>query len=413
MIQLCSGVYLVKGAAGACLYDLAHKKLWHIGMPYAELLEQCAAGKKTACTDAEQAALEQLAANGLLRFGAPVPLPDITSLRHTPQIRQAWIEICTGCNLRCLHCYNDAVPDCSGNMPPEDFRLVCRRLKEAGIQRVQLIGGEPLCHPELQQMLTESAAVFDRTELFTNGTLLTPALCRLLKTLGIFAAVSVYSYLPEMHDKVTQVRGSHAKSVQALAMLKEAGVPCRTAAVRMKGIDPGEKQADTFYTIGQPYDVIRMAGRGNAGLLSPELLRSKLITKETFRAPLRPESVRDAVSGNPCFSKKIYVAHDLQVYPCVMERRMSHGSLREKPLHQILRQEILHLGKDQIAGCKVCEYRYACPDCRPDTLSEGLDSAYEKPYFCAYFPEKGVWMNESEKNALICSLCGEKGSFSL
>ena len=61
MIQMCSGVYPVFGAAGACLYDLPRRKLWHIGKPYADLLAACAAGGKNVLSEEEQQALDQLA----------------------------------------------------------------------------------------------------------------------------------------------------------------------------------------------------------------------------------------------------------------------------------------------------------------------------------------------------------------
>ena len=39
----------------------------------------------------------------------------------------------------------------------------------------------------------------------------------------------------------------------------------------------------------------------------------------------------------------------------------------------------------------VCEFRYACYDCRPDRIS---DSLYAKPYYCTYDVSKGEWIDK-------------------
>ena len=387
MIRMCSGVYPVTGKAGACLYDLTHRKLWHIGKEYADLLKVCAEGVKTVLSDAERHALEQLAENGLICFGEAAGLPDIAELRRKTAVKQAWITVCDACNLRCIHCYHDSAPERRAFMALADYRHACRELLAAGIRRVQLIGGEPLCHPDIETMLTEAAGQFEWTEIFTNGTLLTWEICKLLAKCGVYAAVSVYSYLPEMHDRVTGRKGSHAQTLHGIEMLRAAGVPVRTAAVHMKGIETGERNTD-LYTISPVHDMIRMSGRANAHLLTPELLRRKQITKDRFRAPLDPERVADAVSGNPCFAKKICIETDLRVYPCIMERRLTHGSLRDHPLTELLKPEITGLSKDKIAGCCDCEYRYACPQCLPDALT---DNPYAKPYYCTYDEQNGRW----------------------
>ena len=56
-------------------------------------------------------------------------------------------------------------------------------------------------------------------------------------------------------------------------------------------------------------------------------------------------------------------------------------------------ENIRHLSKDHIEGCKDCEYRYACYDCRPD--SNGADK-YAKPWNCSYDPYKGEWLDLKE-----------------
>ncbi len=387
MYRLAPHVYLVEGAAGACLYDLMHRKLWHASPETAALLRRICSSNPDTLSPDESDMLRQLCNAGLLtKTQSPAPLPDITALRQEPHIRQTWIELCTDCNLRCRHCYNESTG--SGiRMTAGDFRLVCQRLQEADIREIQIIGGEPFRHPDLHEMLEAAAKQFRRTEIFTNGTLLNEAWCRLLKDLQIRLAVSVYSDQPDMHDAVTGVRGSHAAVMRALDLLRAYDIPFRTAAIAMQGNPAGDSA-----------DVVRLAGRGSLHLLTPELLRRKLITKETFRRSLDPDQVRAAVSGNPCFARKIYIAADLTVYPCVMERRMQHGSLKTAPLSKLLRQDIMHRNRDSIPACRICEYRYACAPCLPDAVS---DDPSAKPYFCTYDAAAGIWNDPAAQIAAI------------
>ena len=146
----------------------------------------------------------------------------------------------------------------------------------------------------------------------------------------------------------------------------------------MKDISVGEKNTD-LYTLNPDKDVIRMAGRGNIGLLTPELLKRKLITKETFSYSLNPQSIACNVSGNRCFASRLYISTNMEVYPCVMERRISHGNLKDNSLKRTYKNEIQQFSKDKVEGCKECEFRYACYDCRPDSISNHI---YAKPYYC-------------------------------
>ena len=385
MYRFAPQVYLVEGAAGACIYDLAQRKLWHASPETAALIRPACSGEQTRFSPAESDLLGKLCKAGMLAESpVPAPLPDIAALRQAPQIRQAWIELCTDCNLRCLHCYNEASAQ-GIRMSPEDFQLVCQRLQEADIRDIQLIGGEPFLHPDLHEILEAAAKRFRRIEIFTNGTLLNDAWCRILRALNIRLALSVYSAQPEPHDAVTGVRGSHAAVMHAVSLLQTYDIPFRTASVAMKCNPDGT-------------DVVRMAGRGSLHLLTPELLRRKLITKETFRRSLDPARVQAAVSGNPCFSRKIYIAADLTVYPCVMERRMQHGSLKTSLLSHLLRQDILCRNRDSIPACRICEYRYACAPCLPDALS--ADPA-DKPYYCTYDAASGIWIEPAAQLAAV------------
>lgn len=109
-----------------------------------------------------------------------------------------------------------------------------------------------------------------------------------------------------------------------------------------------------------------------------------------MEASINKAFVTRLVSGHNCFSNRIYISSDLNIYPCVMERRISHGNIKENTLLEF-DTKILNYNKDYIDGCKNCEYRYACFDCRPNSLDENISS---KPWYCTYNVNDGTWIDQ-------------------
>lgn len=388
-------IYLVKGKSKDCIYDLHNKKLYHITKSFSNMIDRIyhISVDKLNLTEEENDAIKNLRNADLIGISDEAKeFPNIKNLNSDFNIRFAWIEICTFCNLKCKHCYNESSAQRQETMNLDDFKFVCRELLNIGVKRVQLIGGEPFCHKSIMEMLKYAAEMFDFVEVFTNGILINEQWCKFFRDNKIHVALSLYSYDPEEHDKVTLHKGSHFKTVYSVKLLKQYEIPHRIATVYMKGVSVGQKNTD-LYTLNPKKDVIRMAGRGNISLLTPELLKRKLITEKTFSYILDPKMVINQVNGNRCFSSKLYISANLEVYPCVMERRFSHGNLKDNRLESLIKIEIQELNKDKVEGCKECEFRYACPDCRPDSLS---DDVYAKPYYCTYDVSKGEFTNEDE-----------------
>lgn len=390
-----NNIYLVEGKAKDCIYNLNNGRLYHIEKAFSALIKEVCSVDigMLNITIEENKAIEDLKKAELISISNKIKqFSNIKSLIASFDINFVWIEVCTFCNLKCKHCYNESSAQCHETMSFKNFKFVCQELLNIGVKNIQLIGGEPFCNKDIMRMLDYASSRFDFVEVFTNGISINEEWCEFFKNNKIHIAMSVYSYDAEEHDKVTLQKGSHEKTVHSIELLKQYGIPYRIATVYMKDISVGEKNTD-LYTINPNKDVIRMAGRGNIGLLTPELLKKKLITKKTFSYALNPESIACNVNGNRCFSSKLYISANLEVYPCVMERRFSHGNLKDKRIGDIIKREIQEFSKDKVDGCKDCEFRYACNDCRPDSIS---DNIYAKPYYCTYDVDKGEFMDENE-----------------
>ncbi len=386
-MYLNSDVYHVKGKTYDCIYNLNDGKLYHIGKDLGELIEDINSRDKF--TEEENTCIGKLLESGILVKEEP----DDKTEYNNEKFNFAWIEICDFCNLKCKHCYNESSSIRKCFMKYEDFQYVCEQLLDIGIKRIQIIGGEPFCNKDIKKMIQYAQSRFDTLEIFTNGTMLNEEWVDFIGNYkNIKLAFSVYSYIESEHDSVTMISGSYKRTLNTIELVKRKKIKYRVATVHMKGCLVGEKNTELF-TINPYKDIVRLAGRGSVDLLTPELLLKKLITKETFTIPLDKRRVLNNMKGNRCFNSRLYVSCNMDVYPCVMERELSHGNLKNGNLKDLIDNKICSLSKDYIEECKECEFRYACYDCRPDRIS---DSLFEKPYYCTYNVNNGEWIDKDK-----------------
>lgn len=315
--------------------------------------------------------------------------PDINELFSFPRhIDYAWIEITNQCNLRCTHCYNETEQRIKKSLSYDDFIHVVDELCRYGIKAVQLIGGEPFLVKEelLFKMMDYASKKFDEFEVFFNGTLTHKAhLERIKKEFpNCKIAMSLHSFIKEEHEKITQVKGSYDKSIETLHNLQQIGLPFRYVGIYAAGINIGEE-----LDFGVPYrrDYIRLTGRGNLSHYDRQLLSEKIITLDTFQFNNLEDTLKSTYS-ECCFANYVYIGSDMNVYPCVMERRLCHGNLRNHSLSEILDKKLINFSKNDVKVCCQCEFRHICKDCRPDSLSMKVD---DKPWYCSYDVETGEW----------------------
>lgn len=385
------GVYLVKGFVKGCIYDFKHQKLYGLSKDLCKEINEINLHPHDVdeFNGVLKGVLLKFVKLGILSIKNEHKAHDISEIRsENNDIRFAWIEVTDKCNLQCRHCYNESSMVCNKIMSLSNFRLVIDCLIRIGVKNIQIIGGELLIIGDLlKSMLDYAIGKFNNIEIFTNGTLVTEKWIKYFFKNDIAVALSVYSYKPSIHDAVTKVRGSCEKTNRCIEMLSKAKIRYRVANILMKGVEIGKKTT-TLYNLSETHDVIRMSGRANFSLITDDLIRKKLITKKTFSMPITVDRCRRFVSGHNCFKNKVYIASNLEVFPCAMERRVKHCTV-DKHKGIVLNEVWCNLSKDKIEVCEYCEYRYACHDCRPNSLA---DNFYAKPWFCTYNPFTGEWI---------------------
>lgn len=115
--------------------------------------------------------------------------------------------------------------------------------------------------------------------------------------------------------------------------------------------------------------------------------------------------VLEAINHNSCLHKKIGIDAEGNIKNCPLMQE-TFGNIQNRSLEEALAQpgfkKYWNITKDCIEGCKECEFRYICTDCRAYTeqshyTSENLDIS--KPLKCGYNPYTNEWKDWS-KNPL-------------
>lgn len=100
----------------------------------------------------------------------------------------------------------------------------------------------------------------------------------------------------------------------------------------------------------------------------------------------------ESLSHNNCLNKKISVDRNGLIKNCP-SMQQSFGHIANTSLQQALAcngfKKLWSISKDDIEGCKDCEFRYICTDCRAYTVDE--NNQYSKPAKCRYNPYTAEW----------------------
>jgi radical SAM protein with 4Fe4S-binding SPASM domain len=121
------------------------------------------------------------------------------------------------CDNNCVHCYAGG-PRETKELSTEEWFLVLDKVYELGIPHVAFTGGEPTLRDDLPKIITHAQEIGLVSGLITNG--------RRLKDKSYFDSlvdagldhvqITVESYDPKVHDKITGLEGSWEETVQGL-----------------------------------------------------------------------------------------------------------------------------------------------------------------------------------------------------
>jgi AdoMet-dependent heme synthase len=292
------------------------------------------------------------------------------------------------CNERCIHCYLDH--DDHGELSTREVKDVLDQLAAAGTLFLIFSGGELLLRTDFFELLEYACALRFDVKLKTNALLIKEADAIRIRDLGVRQVqVSIYSHRADVHDGITKVHGSLARSVAAIRFLKSQGLRVLIATVLMRqnaadypGVQALAAELGAEFTL-DPTITPKMDGDTSVvGLRIPttQLLRvftDKSLVGEPARVPPVGAVDPDVLDETPCSAghTACYVSPYGDIYPCV-QFPLPSGNLRRERFEDVWRssqqlEEVRAIRLRDLPTCSVCSLNASCTRCPGLAYMEG------------------------------------------
>ena len=155
-------------------------------------------------------------------------------LFRSPQLTNLHIEIISKCNERCVHCY---IPHDNkvSYIEPDLFYDILKQCKDMRLLHLTLSGGEPMLHKNFCDFLRKCKEYDFSVNVLSNLTLLNDEIINEMKANPLLGVqVSLYSMDSNIHDEITQMKGSLEKTKNAILKLIENDIPLQISCPIMK-----------------------------------------------------------------------------------------------------------------------------------------------------------------------------------
>jgi len=174
----------------------------------------------------------------------------LNSISHygieTPQRLKAPVSVVWSlsyrCNLRCMHCYQNASQPSSDELTLGEQLGVVDQLARIGVSMVVLSGGEPLTNPNLDRLIERIRMHRMAVSIDSNGVLMDRGIVNHLKALGVSSVeLSLDSVHAKSHDQFRGLDGAFQKTLDAVELCSQAGI-FTTVATTATTLNQAESQ---------------------------------------------------------------------------------------------------------------------------------------------------------------------------
>ena len=315
------------------------------------------------------------------------------------------------CNERCVHCYLDH--EDHGELTTAECIEILEQLAAAGTLFLTFSGGEIFLRTDFFVILAAARRLHFDISLKSNALLITPERATRLRELGVRRIqISVYSADPAIHDAVTKVPGSLARTIAAIPLLLAHGLKVKIGCPLMReNILAYRGIMELADKLGVPYMMdmtITPMMDGSREPLAHRVTASDLLTVlqdpvlnachahtsggQTLASVGKlgsgvSSSLENSVYDDiPCSAghNSCYISPYGDVLPCVQLPKPA-GNLRHQRFTEIWHRspalaEVRSVRDSQLPVCSRCTIRKYCERCPGLALWEGGDlfGAYER-----------------------------------
>ncbi len=138
------------------------------------------------------------------------------------ELKSIYIEIISSCNQNCIYCYNSDTLKNKDIIDINTFKDIINQCFSDELDSVILSGGEPLLHPNIEEMLDYCYKMDVKVNIISNGTLINDDTARLLSKYNPGLQFTLDGGDKSLHDS-SRGKGTFEKQLLALENLKKYG----------------------------------------------------------------------------------------------------------------------------------------------------------------------------------------------
>ena len=360
----------------------------------------------------------------------------LEATQRKPRLNGLQFELTSRCNERCIHCY---IPNSKKNtgrdMPTEKVLSLIDEFAEMGGLHVTLSGGEVFMHKDVVRIMQYCREKDMMISILSNLIALRDEQIPFIKEVNIsLLQTSLYSMNPEIHDTITTVKGSFAKTKSAIEKLVAADIPVQISCPVMKANCKGyadvlqyaqslrcKAQTDYLMMAQSDLDTQNLANRISLEE-TEELLRDILEWDRDYKEQtLKQRPVTEVIAFDPeRFARKplcgagindCCITENGDVYPCAGWQAMVCGNVYKQSLRDIWEHspqfaQVRAVTQGDFPECLKCEARNYCAMCLVRNYNESNGDMFKiNKHFCevAFLNKKIVeeYMNMKGKELEI------------
>lgn len=309
-----------------------------------------------------------------------------------PQLTNLHMEITSKCNERCIHCY---IPHENKlhDIDPVLFYNVLDQCKKMNLLHLTISGGEPMAHHDFINFLKKCNEYNFSINILSNLTLLNKSVIEEMKKNPLLSIqTSLYSMDADIHDAITQRRGSFEKTKNAILTLIENDIPLQISCPILKQninsyMDVVNWGKAHNINVGSDYVIIAKYDHTTQNLSNrlslddiKQIMNQRIIIEPQYLEKMKKDTEsRENINPDDficsvCHSS-ICIAENGAVYPCAGWQDYIVGNIKETSLDNIWNnsekvQYLRDLRRRDFPKCMKCsEYKY-CTMCMVRNANE-------------------------------------------
>lgn len=315
----------------------------------------------------------------------------------TCQLTHIHIDISGRCNEKCIHCYipNDYK---HGIMSKELFEDILLQCVDMHVINITISGGEPMLNPHLKDFLQQCKKYNFSVNLLSNLTQLSDEMIDIFEDNPLLSIqTSLYATVDEVHDSITQSKGSYLKTLSSINRLYERNIPMQINCPIMKQNLNYYKDvlrfarsmniaADSDYSLFGCYDYSKS---NLACRLSIDEIEIIIYNDDTKRNNYEIKKKDSKTSICPVCKTSLCISNSGNIYPCEGWQSMSLGNIRNQSLREIWEKSpkvrnLREITYGQFHKCNSCQEKNFCTPCLIMNANENPEGDYSiiNPLIC-------------------------------